>query len=235
MSFNTWMQQIGKSQKTAENYSRAISGVISQWAKDAGLATTNITEISSVTELEKIADGLQNIQIYKERNEKGNGMYRCALNAYVAYRERETPEVLEQDVEQILTDETLAPTEKSSYISARVGQGKYRKDLIGFWEGCAVTGYRDVRLLVASHIKPWRASDNTERLDTYNGLLLLPNLDKAFDLGFITFSEQGKIVVSSQLEDTGKLGIDSGMRVKLKEPHQSYMAYHRERVFERSW
>jgi predicted restriction endonuclease len=66
---------------------------------------------------------------------------------------------------------------------------------------------------VASHIKPWRASDNTERLDTYNGLLLLPNLDKAFDLGFITFTERGRIIVSNQLEESGKLGIDSGMRI----------------------
>jgi hypothetical protein len=232
MSFNTWLQQIGKSQKTAENYSRAISGVISQWANQAGLTKKNLSEVGSVTELQAIAEGLQNVQIYKERNEKGKGMYRCALNAFVAYRERETPELLEQDVEQILTDENLAPTEKSTYISARVGQGRYRKDLIGYWEGCAVTGYRDIRLLVASHIKPWRASDNTERLDTYNGLLLLPNLDKAFDLGFITFTEQGRVIVSSHLEQADKLGIDSGMRIMLKEPHQPYMAYHRERVFE---
>ena len=233
MNFNTWLQQIGKSQKTADHYSRAILGVISQWAIQDGLTTKNLSEVSSVTELEAIAEGLQNVQIYKERNEKGKGMYRCALNAFVTYRQRETPEVLEQDVEAILTDENLAPTEKSTYISARVGQGRYRKDLIGFWEGCAVTGYRDVRLLVASHIKPWRASDNTERLDTYNGLLLLPNLDKVFDLGFITFTERGRIIVSNQLEDTGKLGIDSGMRIQLSEPHQPYMAYHRESVFEK--
>lgn len=232
MNFNTWLRQIGKSQKTADHYSRAITGVISQWAIQAGLTTKNLSDVGSLMELQEIAANLQNVQIYKERNEKGKGMYRCALNAYVAYRQRETPEVLEQDVEAILTDENLAPTEKSTYISARVGQGRYRKDLIGFWEGCAVTGYSDVRLLVASHIKPWRTSDNIERLDTYNGLLLLPNLDKAFDLGFITFTEQGRIIVSNQLEDAGTLGIESSMRIQLKEPHQPYMAYHREKVFE---
>lgn len=235
MSFSNWLLEIGKSQKTADNYSRAISGVISTWAKEAGLSTTDLEQVGSVTELDQIVEGLQHVQIYRDRNENGNGMYRCALNAFVNYRKRETPEVLEQDVEQILADENLAPTEKSTYISARIGQGRYRNDLIGFWEGCAVTGYRDARLLVASHIKPWRASDNTERLDTYNGLLLLPNLDKAFDLGFITFTEQGRIIVSNQLEEADKLGIGSGMRIKLKEPHQLYMAYHRERIFESSW
>ena len=55
-------------------------------------------------------------------------------------------------------------------------------------------------LLVASHIKPWRDADNIERLDQYNGFLLLPNLDKVFDLGFITFRATGEIIVSKQIE-----------------------------------
>lgn len=232
MDFNSWLQQIGKSKKTALNYSRAISGVISTWAQQEGLSSVGLDEIDSPVGLQQVIEGLEHVAIYQNRNEKGNGMYRCALNAFYQYKLRETPGILEQDVESILTDKQIAPTEKTTYISARVGQGKYRKDLIGFWEGCAVTGYKDTRFLVASHIKPWRFSNNQEKLDTYNGLLLLPNLDKTFDLGFITFSQQGKIVISQQLEEAEKLGIKSSMWVNLKEQHQSYMAYHRENVFE---
>jgi hypothetical protein len=33
--------------------------------------------------------------------------------------------------------------------------------------------------LVASHIKPWRSCDNSERLSGVNGLLLSPHVDKA--------------------------------------------------------
>jgi hypothetical protein len=35
----------------------------------------------------------------------------------------------------------------------------------------------DHRFLVASHIKPWRLSDNSERLDGNNSLLLSPHVD----------------------------------------------------------
>lgn len=118
-----------------------------------------------------------------------------------------------------------------TYITARVGQGKYRQKLIGYWERCALTGFNDVRFLVASHIKPWRASDNQEKLDLYNGLLLMPNIDKAFDLGFITFSDKGKIIISTQLEESERLGIRAGMNIKLDSPHQIYMKYHRDKVF----
>ena len=95
-----------------------------------------------------------------------------------------------------------------------------------------MTGYSDTRLLVASHIKPWKVSEHEERLDKYNGLLLLPNLDKIFDLGFITFEENGKIVISDYLEETDKLGVTHDMTVNLNDRHQEYIEYHRDVVFE---
>lgn len=51
--------------------------------------------------------------------------------------------------------------------------------------------------MVASHIKPWKASDSkTERLAPDNGLLLNALHDKAFDQGLITITKDLKIVVS---------------------------------------
>jgi len=60
--------------------------------------------------------------------------------------------------------------------------------LLDLWEGrCAVTGLAVPELLRASHIKPWADCEtDAERLDVYNGFLLAPHLDAAFDLGFIT-------------------------------------------------
>ena len=234
MAFENWLIEIGKSHRTAGSYSRAVFGVISDWTKAAGLSAVGLENIQSVKQLLAIAADLEQVDIYVDRNQHGNNMYSCALKAYIEYRRREMPEELEQDVDDIIADAEISETEKATYISARVGQGKYRHDLIGYWERCAVTRFADVRLLVASHIKPWRKSDNRERLDTYNGLLLLPNLDKVFDLGFITFAEEGKIIVSDHLEEADKLGVNHEMHIRLEKRHQGYMRFHREGVFERN-
>lgn len=233
MSFKNWLIEIGKSQRTANSYDSAISGVISQWSQQSNISDRNLIDIVDYQSLQSIASKLEAVDIYRERNLRGKNMYSCALKSYLEYRKRESPDEVEQDISEILVNKDIPATEKPTYISARVGQGRYRSDLIGFWERCALTGYSDVRLLVASHIKPWKKSDNTERLDPFNGLLLLPNLDKVFDLGFITFNEDGKIKVSRHLEEASRLGISADMHINLAEPHLKYINHHRNIEFER--
>ena len=135
------------------------------------------------------------------------------------------------DVDEIIATDTLSPTEKQVLMNARLGQGRFREHLLQQWQGCAVTGYPMPAMLVASHIKPWRAANNIERLDPNNGLLLLANLDKAFDKGFISFETSGRIILSSTLEQPSVLGIHPKMTLKVRDAHQPYLAYHRERVF----
>jgi len=233
MDFENWLLQIGKSQRSAKSYAGAVSGVMSEWAKKAGLFSGSLIEIDEISALRKVGDALTKLDIFIQRNTKGNGMYSAALKQYEAYLRDTTSADLQDDLEQIIQNKDMGETEKSTYINARVGQGKYRKDLINYWGQCALTGFKDTRFLVASHIKPWRQSEPRERLDQYNGLLLLPNLDKAFDLGFITFSEVGQIIVSSSLENTEIIGVEKAMRLDLTDQHRSYMAFHRETVFER--
>lgn len=104
---------------------------------------------------------------------------------------------LKQDVEDILEDNALSATEKSILVSTRLGQGYFREQMIRYGYGhCVVTGYSETQMLVASHIKPWRDANNRERLNPYNGLLLLANIDKAFDLGFISFQDSGKVMAA---------------------------------------
>lgn len=116
-------------------------------------------------------------------------------------------------------------------LKTRIGQGSFRQKLISLWGGCAVTGYKDPSMLVASHIKPWRISTNIERLDAYNGLLLLPTLDKAFDTGFISFKKDGHIIISPLLKEPESLGITQSMSVNFKPENQLYMEFHRDTVF----
>ena len=88
-------------------------------------------------------------------------------------------------------------------------------------------------LLTASHIKPWFESEGLERLDPDNGFLLCPNHDKLFDRGYITFSDDGLIMISSDLDETDRvfLNIRSDMELTLTEGNRKYLEYHRKNVF----
>ncbi len=234
MNFKTWLKQIGKSDRSAQSYSGAISGSISRWAKEAGLIQNQLTEINSLKEFIRISSELKKLDLFIESDTRGNRMYSAALNHYIAYLEDfYQGENAKDDIESILDDPEIAKTEKSQLVSARLGQGKFRNFQIEQWECCALTGYSDTRFLIASHIKPWREANNSERLDRYNGLLLLPNLDKVFDLGFITFKQQGEIVISKHLENYLALGISSDMKLNLQTEHQDFMTYHRDVEFEK--
>lgn len=127
-------------------------------------------------------------------------------------------------------------TEAERLVVQRVGQDVFREGLLDYWEGrCAVTGLAVPELLRASHIKPWADCDtDAERLDVFNGLLLAPHLDAAFDHGFITVADDGELVVSERLpaDDLKRLGLSLPLGVtRLADGHRRYLACHREMVF----
>lgn len=142
-------------------------------------------------------------------------------------------------VEQLVADTLVQTvpddTTRQALILARLGQGRWRQGLLQHWSGrCAVTGLEIARLLRASHIKPWRASDNRERLDVSNGLLLSPAYDAAFDAGLIGFDNDGSITISPQLPANQFLaaGIsDRALLSRVSDAHRIYLASHREGVF----
>ena len=229
--FNRWLIQLGKSQATADKYTKAISGSLSKWASEGDICEQNLISIQSYSRIHQVADKLANYRIFQERNDKGNNMYSCALNAYKDFLGDFGQVEVSQDIQTIIEDKTLSETQKSQLVNTRIGQGQFRQKLFKYWQGCALTGYKAPQFLVASHIKPWRDSDNHERLSKYNGLLLLPNLDKAFDLGYITFTEQGRVRLSEFIESSDLLGLKDTMCINLVKEHQDFMAYHREKVF----
>ncbi len=232
MNFENWLVQIGKSKRTANSYAKAIKNAISNWAREARLIDNSLESLNSANQFGELIDAIQNLEIFQERNSNGNGMYSAALRQYYLFLADVRSSELKEDLDQILADSTATNTEKSAQISARIGQGKFREELISHWGRCAVSGYPNCRFLVASHIKPWSKSTNPERLNSYNGLLLLPNLDKVFDLGYITFEESGVIRISEAVEQPSLLGLCQDMKVELKESHQEFMAYHRIEKFE---
>jgi hypothetical protein len=128
----------------------------------------------------------------------------------------------------------LSATERESVIKARIGQGIFRKQLLEMWDGCAVTGVKLPDLLRASHIKPWRESSNLERTNRFNGLLLLPQYDHLFDKGFISFEDDGRLLLSPALEPIpiSQLGINATDRLRtVTDNHLPFLQYHREAMF----
>lgn len=130
--------------------------------------------------------------------------------------------------------EALPQKTREIVIQARIGQGLFRERLINHWEGCSVTGFANTNLLVASHIKPWCDCTPSEALSMTNGLLLLPNIDLAFDRGFISFNADGEIIFSPQISETDaiSLGISQSMKLRWCYPqHEKFLSYHRKHVF----
>ena len=86
-------------------------------------------------------------------------------------------------------------TEVERLIKQRIGQDIFREALVDFWSGrCAITALDQPELLRASHMKPWAdCSDDAERLDPHNGLLLAAHWDLAFDAGLVTFEDDGAL------------------------------------------
>ena len=130
-------------------------------------------------------------------------------------------------------------TEAERLVVQRVGQDVFRRGLFEYWDGrCAITGLAVPELLRASHIKPWSACEtDAERLDIFNGLLLAPHLDAAFDAGFITIAENGMVLVSNLLPPDAPpvLGLNRTLRVHgLRRTHERYLPSHRTNIFRTS-
>jgi hypothetical protein len=158
----------------------------------------------------------------------------AALENIKSRLESDEPD-LATDIAQIKNDKGLGPSTREALIQARLGQGKFRQDLMTLWSGaCSVTGCDVHQVLRASHIKPWSGSRTKERLDPNNGLLLAANIDALFDSHLISFEDSGEMLVSATISDEQRrmLGLPARLS-RAPSPEQCrYLAQHRE-IFHR--
>jgi hypothetical protein len=131
-----------------------------------------------------------------------------------------------------------AETTRQQLTAARLGQGKFRKELFARWSAsCAVIGVTRPELLRASHIKPWASSNNAERLDPANGLLLSPLYDAAFDALLLSFADDGTLILAADFtaNEAAAAGIDPCAKIDIADPNtQRYLAEHRALMAARS-
>jgi hypothetical protein len=136
---------------------------------------------------------------------------------------------IRDDVRAVLEDKSKSETQRRAEVDARLGQGKFRADLMKEFENaCAATRLGVPQVLRASHILPWRDSDDDQRLDPKNGLLLSANLDALFDRYMITFRSDGKLEFSASItqDERGRLGPASDLHGKPCDKRAAFLRLH---------
>jgi predicted restriction endonuclease len=143
----------------------------------------------------------------------------------------------DEEIQEAIEGRTdIGPTQKQQLVQARRGQGIFRSNVRLNEKKCRITGLHDVRLLIASHIKPWADSSDKEKLDGCNGLFLSPHVDRLFDRGLISFQDDGAMLVSSKLDEAvlDHWNIDKTKNVGAFKPEQCvYLEYHRSKRFKK--
>jgi hypothetical protein len=133
-------------------------------------------------------------------------------------------------------DPTLPETEKQAVVLARRGQGLFRERVQRIETHCRITHVDQPEHLRASHCKPWRDATNEERLSGDNGLLLTPSIDHLFDRGFISFQDDGELLVSPVADkpSLAKMGVVVDRTVDVgsfRTGQLRFLEYHRDAVF----
>ena len=124
-------------------------------------------------------------------------------------------------------------TERTGLVTSRVGQGYYRRMICEKWDNkCPVTGCRVLSILISSHILPWSQSNDEERLDVENGILLSPNVDSLFDKHLISFSDEGELIMSYKInqQQLDELGIPKNIKIPISGGMKEYLKVHREKT-----
>lgn len=221
----------GITKKTSGDYVTRMKFLAHDDSLDETLTKEKIDEILRQEDFKR-----QERSVYTSK--KSLSDFRAGLNKFLAfinsdYHKRIADSII-TEIKAVENDNTIKMTEKDSIVKSRIGQGIFRKGLIEYWHGCAISQCPLTWMLIASHIKPWRDADNQERLDPFNGLLLLPNYDKLFDLGYISFNSKGKIMYSRLLDKFNRetIGLTNNLHlVKLEEQHLKYLKYHNDNCF----
>ena len=141
-------------------------------------------------------------------------------------------------------------TERILLAAARVGQHVFAQHVLSncgsrcVFCGLSPASFGAKRMLLAGHIKPWKDSTPSERLDPRNGLAACPAHDVAFDSGLLTVNGGLRIHVARSLADAvqrDQLARQYYGHPPLREilllppdaqvPARKYLDWHRRKIF----
>lgn len=162
-------------------------------------------------------------------------LFRPTLNYF--YNKNYHPAKIREEKKKIEEDIYISEKRKEQLVQARIGQGEYRKKLLEEKSECLISRVNDERLLIASHIKPWSVSNEIEKIDHFNGLALTPTYDKMFDQGFISFNDDGTIIISPYISPLNikKLNLVPQKKYEILniEHREKYLTYHRDNILKK--
>lgn len=147
------------------------------------------------------------------------------------------PSVATQTIQDMQNENYRAEDEKS-VGKKRTRQGIFANKVKSNYNNeCAICKVRTKSFLIGSHIIPWSKNKDI-RLDPANGLCLCTLHDRAFDKGYITVDHNGKVKLSTAVEqDEGllnQLREISGKKIKYPKkfkPKTEYLEYHFNEIF----
>lgn len=116
---------------------------------------------------------------------------------------------------------------------SRKSQGNFRKKMLKHTSECEVTGFSKLFALDACHLKPFSVCSEEEQDDPHNVICLMSNIHRAFDAGYISFGEDGSILISKSLtpDDLMRLGLSGNEKIRLGGRRPDYLLFHRENIF----
>lgn len=234
--FDIWLKKTSKlSDSSVYKYSHAVNTISREMLERKVIAKP--LKDMELFEIDLAISLIFCDEYFIAKNEVGNKMYSNALKWFRSYVESNIFDIVAAKIEEkkIRENVNISTTERESIVKARIGQGKFREQLLVKYGSCIISGIDISKALVASHIKPWAVSTNEERVSVNNGLLLSATYDRLFDSGLITFANEGKLIISRFVseENRNKLQIKSGQVYKLQSNMQmkNFLEYHNDVVF----
>ena len=218
------------------------------FSSDGRMVDLELTELDDQINVNDIFDKIRDYLPEKyspfiKHNGKGNQGYLFEISANIFNI------ILDTDFDDQSTNsnnankEPQAPKGESTVNSISVNrrssahQQYFKNQLLNHWGiKCVLTGITNKDLLIGAHIKPWTKSNEIEKIDKFNGLPLTPNADKLFELGYISFDNNGNILISNSIdeEDLKSLGINTKTKLNISSEHTKYLEYHRTNKFKKS-
>lgn len=139
--------------------------------------------------------------------------------------------ILDQNIEESKEEYEIKNPDNIGFrfTSYRKTQTQFRNKLLSKHSKCQLCELELKTLLVASHILPWAISNDAEKIDSNNGLLLCVLHDSLFDKGLISFDVNGKILISKTIPENfySHLNISKDMKIELHYNQEKYMLSHR--------
>ena len=144
------------------------------------------------------------------------------------------PKIIQRENKKIEKTKIGKSKVKIGKIKTRIGQDIFRDRVLKRAPFCPITGVTDERLLQAAHIKPWKDSSPSEKVDPSNGIMLTLTIHKLFDDGFFTFVGK-KIKLSPYISPFTfkKLGMVEGQTFSLLriDGSKKYFQFRNDNIF----